>query len=273
MKKASASTSPSLFDGRGRRVPFAGMRVFNAVSKRYYALVQPEIDFGAILGRSGVPGVAAHAFEAACSSLKRKAEEEEAALAGLFGGVHVPFLCPKASGSQDLGEEFETVALEAVKASFKRAYPRLHFRATTYGDERLAGKLSLAEGSRCERFEAARRRGPVAGWYFPEALLEYDVASQIKQTQGLPLADSLVLSGGFDAAAALTGSPGLLVNPDSYPPVLCLSAFRHQDPRLVLCFKAYGQSLEFWCMSQMLTPALTQVSEQWSGGLTLFTAL
>jgi len=89
----------------------------------------------------------------------------------------------------------------------------------------------------------------------------------------LPLADSLVLSGGFEAAAALAGSPDLLMNQEAYPPVLCLSAFQHADKRLMLCFKAYGQSLEFWCMSQMLTPTTYQVSEQWSGGLTLLRAL
>ena len=85
--------------------------------------------------------------------------------------------------------------------------------------------------------------------------------------QTLPLYENLVLSGGLDTAAALVGSPDLLVNKDDYPPVLCLSALKHSDERLMLCFKAYGQHLEFWCMSQMLSPGQTQVSEQWSGGL------
>ena len=80
----------------------------------------------------------------------------------------------------------------------------------------------------------------------------------------------MVLSGGTDTAAALVGSPSLLLNEDDYPPVLCLSALKHSDEKLMLCFKAYGHHLEFWCMSQMLTPKLTQVSEQWSGGLSLF---
>ena len=74
----------------------------------------------------------------------------------------------------------------------------------------------------------------------------------------------------IDTAAALIGTPGLLINKDTYPPILCLSALKHKDNKLMLCFKAYGHHLEFWCMSQMLTPGIVQVSEQWSGGLTLF---
>ena len=81
---------------------------------------------------------------------------------------------------------------------------------------------------------------------------------------------SVCLSGGLDVVAAMVGSPGLLVNEEQYPPILCLSAYRHVDPRLVLILKAYGPHLEFWCMTQMLTKTVTQVSEQWAGGLTIF---
>ena len=76
-----------------------------------------------------------------------------------------------------------------------------------------------------------------------------------------------------DISAALVGSPDLLMNTEIYPPVLCLSAFEHTDKRLMLCFKAYGLSLEFWLLSQMLMPGIMQVSEQWAGGLTLFTVI
>jgi hypothetical protein len=44
----------------------------------------------------------------------------------------------------------------------------------------------------------------------------------------------------------------------------------HDDPRLVLLLKSYGPHLEFWCMTQMLTKDVTQVSEQWSGGISIF---
>ena len=52
-----------------------------------------------------------------------------------------------------------------------------------------------------------------------------------------------------------------------------MSAFVHSDERLILVLKSYGPHMEFWCMTQMLSKHTTQVSEQWSGGLTLFDEL
>ena len=49
-----------------------------------------------------------------------------------------------------------------------------------------------------------------------------------------------------------------------------MSSFVHSDERLVLLLKAYGPHMEFWCMTQMLSKNTTQVSEQWAGGLTIF---
>ena len=264
----------TVFDGQGRRVPFKGMRVFSEVSLWYYKLKQPQDSFEDILSRSrkhaGVdPAVTAESFESVCVALKRKVADEPS-LNGLFKGVHVPFICSQASGETDLGTELEKTTLPSVATSFKAAFPDLQFKATLQGSSKLSGELSVAEGSRYERFLESYKKGAIAGWYFPQALQEYDIASQRAQMGSLPLPDHLVLSGGVDTGAALVGSPSLLVNEENYPPVLCLSALKHADERLMLCLKAYGHHLEFWCMSQMLTPELTQVSEQWSGGLTLF---
>jgi len=264
----------TVFDGQGRRIPFEGMRVFNEVSLWYYKIKQPQDSFEDILSRSrehaGVdPSITTESFESVCMELKKKVADEPS-LNGLFKGVYVPFICPQSSGESDLGMELEKITLPSVASSFKAAFPDLHFKATLQGSSKLAGELSVASGSRYKQFLESHRKGAVAGWYFPQALQEYDIASQRTQMDSLPFPNDLVLSGGADTAAALIGSPNLLVNEDEYPPVLCLSALKHADERLILCFKAYGHHLEFWCMSQMLTPELTQVSEQWSGGLTLF---
>ena len=80
----------------------------------------------------------------------------------------------------------------------------------------------------------------------------------------------MCLSGGMDIGAAVVGSPELLINKDHYSPILCMSSFVHSDERLVLLLKAYGPHMEFWCMTQMLSKHTTQVSEQWAGGLTIF---
>lgn len=84
---------------------------------------------------------------------------------------------------------------------------------------------------------------------------------------------NLCLSGGIDILAALIGSPELLINENFYAPILCLSAYVHSDQRLALLMKSYGPHMEFWCMSQMLTPKLKQVSEQWAGGITIYKIL
>jgi hypothetical protein len=237
-------------------------------------LKSPKFSFEGILINSqqyaGVDSnISAKSFELVCLELKKKVQAEPS-LNNLFNGIHVPFICPQASMISDLGTELEKITLPSVASSFKAEFPELHFKTTVQGSSKLSGELSIATDSRYEVFHEAHNKGAVAGWYFPQALQEYDIASQRAQMGSLPFSEGLVLSGATDTAAALVGSPGLLINKDDYPPVLCLSALKHVDERLMLCFKAYGQHLEFWCMSQMLTPELTQVSEQWSGGLTLF---
>jgi len=264
----------SLFNNQGQRIPFENMRVFNEVSLSYYKLKSPKFSFEGILTNSqqyaGVDSkISVKSFELVCLELKKKVQAEPS-LNNLFNGIHVPFICPQASMISDLGTELEETTLPSVASSFKAEFPDLHCKATLQGSSKLSGELSVAAGSRYEGFLEAHNKGAVAGWYFPQALQEYDIASQRTQMNSLPLPDDLVLSGGVDTAAALVGAPGLLINEDDYPPVLCLSALEHADERLMLCFKAYGHHLEFWCMSQMLTPEVTQVSEQWSGGLTLF---
>jgi hypothetical protein len=134
----------------------------------------------------------------------------------------------------------------------------------------------VAPGSRYEKFEQARTHGFTAGIYFPNCLAEYDIASQRKQMETLPETAgnaTIVLSGPADVAAGLVGSPDLLWNEDSYPHHLCLSAIQEAGDQLVYTFEAYGQNLRFRYRSNMLTPTVTQVSEQWAGGLTVFVSI
>jgi hypothetical protein len=274
---ASLQNNNDLFDLKGRRIPFKGMRVFNEVSLSYYKINTLSFDFEKILFNSKSfanvdLNISLETFKSTCLDLKTKVKNE-VLLKNLFNGVHVPFIIPKASSENDLGKELEKITLPSVASSFKASYPKLHCKATLQGSSKLAGELNIDIHSRYEAFMSAHKSGSIAGWYFPQALQEYDIESQRTQMKTLPLHENLVLSGGLDAGAALVGSPGLLVNENDYPPVLCLSALKHVDDRLMLCFKAYGQHLEFWCMSQMLSPGQTQVSEQWSGGLTIFSAI
>ncbi len=115
----------------------------------------------------------------------------------------------------------------------------------------------------------------IVGYYFPTALQEFDIDSQRKRVMDLPKLDKLglCLSGPFEIIYSLICYPKLLFDKQNYSPILCASSLEHKDPRMVMLLKSYGPHLEFWLMSQMLTPEKTQVSEQWSGGITIYTCL
>ena len=276
--KNSVQSTKNLFDKKGRRIPFDGMRVFNESPKWYYDIIEPQNNFEDILNRNQEHAkvdstISVEIFKSVCIKLKEKVINDPQ-LERLFNGVHVPFICPKSEKGYDVGQELEKISIPSVASSFKASFPDLHFKATLQGSStKLSGELSVAESSRYEKLIESHESKTIAGWYFPQALQEYDIDSQRKQMHSLPFPNNLVLSGGVDTSAALIGSPGLLINKEFYSPVLCLSGLQHNDKKLMLCYKAYGHHLEFWCMSQMLTPQITQVSEQWSGGLTLFSEI
>jgi hypothetical protein len=140
------------------------------------------------------------------------------------------------------------------------------------GDSELAGRVGLDPRSRYQEFVDASEQEAVVVIYFPKALQGFDLASQRRQMQSLQDAAgmSICLSGGVDICAALTGIPDLLFSQDSYTTIPTMAAYAHSGERLVLLLKAYGPHMEFWCLTQMLAPGVTQVSEQWAGGLTVY---
>ncbi len=269
----------SYFNESGRCIPGEGMRVFGSTPSHYYTLVQPELDYAQILRNAVAAGssfgnLRAEDFKSASGELLRVVNADSN-YAGLLKGVHVPFVIPQEGSVADLGDHLEQVLLPRLKASFNSAFPESHFKAVLQSDSKLADHVTVAADSRHQALINAAQRGPVVGLYFPQAFQEFDVDSQRRQMHALPPLQGAqtCLSGGMDVCAALTGVPGLLINEQAYSPILCLSAYQHADPRMVLLLKSYGPHLEFWCMTQMLTKTLTQVSEQWAGGLTVFAEL
>lgn len=269
------------FNQLGRRVPTNDMRVFGREPSQYYKLHQPDLDFEKILDRSKLHGTVSSNITNG-SEFRAKAESLLAKIrvdlnyAKLTNGVHVPFIVHRTSEDHDLGTDLEQVLLQQVKGAFTERYPEAHFKAILQGHTELKCNISLHQDSRYDRFLSARRTGPVVGWYFPQALQEFDIASQRAQMATLPqleAASGVCLSGAVDIFASLVGTPELLISEEFYSPILCLSAYVHKDPRLALFLKAYGPHMEFWCMTQMLSPAVTQVSEQWAGGITVYDAL
>ncbi len=262
------------FNADGRRIPSKNSRVFGEVPKKYYQLNQPALNYAQILKNSirfgGVDeGIEANQFKIACEKLKEEITKNKD-FSNLFNAVHIPFICKRVESLDDLGKDLETVELPGLQRSFNEKFPDSHFKAILQSNSELPGSISLDSRSRYASFLEKCQKNTVYGWYFPQALQEFDVESQREQMVSLPIVDDICLSGGVDISAALIGSPEVLISEYFYSPILCMSAYVHSDPRLILVLKSYGPHMEFWCMTQMLTKNITQVSEQWAGGITFY---
>ena len=253
------------------------MRVFSEKPNYYYKIEKPKIDYPTILERSKKFNGLRQDFS--LNEFKEKAQgllediKEDQNYENLLKGVHVPFVFEHISKEQDVGRVLEDVLLPNLKNSFLDKYPENHFKAILQSDSKLPEQIKLDSTSNYRNLINASKLGPVVGWYFPQAFQEYDVKSQRSQLRYLesPKNTEICLSGGMDIISSLIGCPELLISENHYSPILCMSAYVHSDPRLVLLLKAYGPHLEFWCMTQMLTKETTQVSEQWAGGISIFT--
>jgi len=253
------------------------MRLFGKNPSSYYRLNQPKFDYEQILDRCKRYGVApanmiVADFRSRAEALLEKLSVSSA-YQNLLKGVHIPFVFQRSTSSEsDLGSNLENTLLSNLQDSFKAYYPEAHFKAVLQSNSELSGNITIDPASRYQRFIDASYSAAIVGWYFPQATQEYDVKSQREQMVSLPELGgaNICLSGGMDVCAALVGTPSLLISNEFYTPILCLSAYVHADPRLILLLKAYGPHMEFWCMTQMLSREIVQVSEQWSGGITAF---
>ena len=266
----------SYFDAIGRCIPAEGARVFGKSPSQYYAIDAPETPLAAVLARAQTAGLVhteltLSEFTDRVSDLK-SAVQADPNYANLLQGVCVPFVYQQLEPIDDLGRHLEGHMLPKLRQSFTSQFPESHFKAVLQGNTTLEGQISPAKNVGYEQFIETSRGQALVGLYYPQALQEFDLRSQRDQFRALPplLGANSCLSGGLDICAALIGQPDLLISEKYYAPILCLSAYEHRDPRLTLMLKAYGPHLEFWCMSQMLTPTTTQVSEQWSGGVTIY---
>jgi len=277
------NTSEVLFDTRGRCNPSKSSRVFERMSifnenlsnDYYYKINFKQPDFRKIFSRYIDIGIAAtnlpsiEKFQSNAEFLLKEIESS-IKLNGVLNGPHIPFIIPSYQVKRDIGDDIESNILPMLSKSFHKYDSKAHFKSVFQGHSHLNEKIQFVENSGQDRLLANLSKQPVVGWFFPQAFQEYDYASQIERFKELSLPKNICLSGVHDIAASLIGSPNLLISEEFYSPILCSSGLKHEDERLVLMFKSYGPHLEFWCLSQMLTPAKTQVSEQWTGGLTIF---
>jgi len=271
---SSELSSISFFNERGRRVRTKPYRVFDEQDLDYYYIQNKEVNLTETLRNFHSVGIgeciSLQEFRTSLEELKDRFHRIPA-LTNLFKGVHVPFIVPKVSDAgEDLGYTAVERLLPKLEASFKRHYPQAHFKAIMQGGTTLTGNLRLDEGSRYKKILNDAVNSDLIGWYFPQALQQFDIESQVKQIEELPLETGLCLSGPMEVLTANIGKPGLLINDEGYSPILTMPALQHIDESLVLALKSYGPHLEFWCLSNELTPGVKQVSEQWAGGITVF---
>ncbi len=267
-------SSISFFNERGRRALTKPFRVFDTEDLDYYYIQNKEVELAEILKNFHDVGIgksiSLEKFQSSLESLKNKFQRIDS-LKNLFNGVHVPFIVPRRN---DAGADLNYIAVERLlphlESSFKRQYPEAHFKAIMQGGSTISENLRVDDRSRYGSLLNAAIYSDLIGWYFPQALQQFDIESQVRQIEELPHESGLCLSGPMEVLSANIGKPDLLINKEGYAPILTMPAVKHVDDFLTLALKSYGPHLEFWCLSNELTPGVKQVSEQWSGGISIF---
>ena len=256
-----------LFDAHGRLVPVAGELVYSPVDRRYFSLAQPAFTLPGVLAAAakhlGIPDIerliSATEFERCCEAARQKILDDPN-LAGLFRGVHVPFVLLPGTSRTDIGEELDTVLLPAVGKAYLEKLPGFEFKNYLHGQ--LSKAAPVVPGVRYERIVKRHASEVVVGWYFPGALAGYAIPDQRRLIARLP--EAVSLSGPLEVAMAFIGVPDILMKLDNYPNLLALSAVQPHDPRMFHFFEAYG-----WNLSYNQRSMVGAVSEYFSGGLTV----
>ena len=276
------SSTNDLFDNFGRVIPLNGEMAFSQISHRFYQIFSKSRELSGqikVYSQEGwLPSLEHEDF--IIDKLNMLLGDIAASpLEGLLKGTKFPFFLPPDQGlDQDIGTAASRILLPQVKHSFEKKHSPFHFQASLQGQINLElGIKSVNNGGHdlLQSFLSDDKR--LVGWIFPEALIGYSLDSQLKAYQrleGHKTSFNAALGGIHDVSSALIATPDMLINPDTYPPVLCLGGIEHADPRYFFNFKAHGKHLEFWGMPRALTKGgVEQVSEQWSGVISIFNQL
>ena len=259
-----------LFDKNGWRLPHGVYETFSENPKWFFKLGDNLFDdITAIERINKYLGIHKKNTIEALSEVDNKINSNFL-IRGINNGLKVPFAIKKTK-FDDIGNYFEEILLEKVSRSFTDSNKESHFKAVIQDKTDLKEKLFPTKNSGYDDFINKLSKSDICGYYFPQVLQEYSVEAQIIQMKDLNNITNICLSGPIEVSSSFIGNPNLLINRKYYSPVLCLSGVSHIDERLISCFKSYGRHLEFWCLSQMLSKDKKQVSEQWSGGLSIYT--
>lgn len=281
MSPADAKNENLLFDSSGWLVPQSGYRVFSSKPSSYYKF--PESNSNSLDRISSLYtwGKVSSPIDVS-TPLTQLYERilEDSVLGGICNGIAYPFYLPGHDfEALSLGDAVSDVIFPRLKMEFEGLFPGSHFDVKSQGEVAIKDCISPYPGSGQDELMSCLERGEgIFGWTFPGALMGYSIRSQRAafdelNTKSRLARSHLALTGPIDMGAALLSSPSMLIDPNHYSPVICLSGVQHQDARYCLTFKAYGPHLEFWIMPNQLMPGVEQVSEQWTGAITFFSTI
>ena len=195
--------------------------------------------------------------------------QQDSTLSPVLYGPYIPF-CIHQNPSTDVGAILESELLPLLNTSFHHRHQDSHFKVVIQDKQLLSGRLMSAHDSGYERFLSTLNSSNLVGFYFPYVFPEFSISSQREAFKSITTSLNSCLSGPLEIVSASITYPSLLINTVHYSPILCMSGVRHVDDRLEAVLKSYGPHLEFWILSNVLTPGVEQVSEQWYGGLTIY---
>ena len=268
-----------LFNELGRNIPSVNCRVFLTEPKNFYKIDAFDTNYSkqhklALENNFLSEKIDVIEAEENLTEIKNLIINDHM-YKNLFKATAIPFCMSVPDFRKDIGTILEDDWLPLLKKEYEKQVPGTYFKATLQGNTELKNSLSISENSGYDIFLNKCTDSTVLGYFFPTAFQEFDIESQRRRISELPKISnlSISLSGPFEMIYSLISYPQLLFSKNNYSPILCASALKHIDPRMVMLFKSYGQHLEFWLMTQMLTPIKTQVSEQWSGGITIFKSI
>jgi len=248
------------FDENGRCIAEGIEAEAHVGTRRYFSIVQPEVDYKKIYHRLKQhlnlgDSISMEAFEKRSENILKKLSASPECK-NIVNGVHVPFILG-ANVISDIGEAFQDIWLPAVADSFQGFFSNRTF--TNHCNHTLTGKMRVSSGSRYEQLLDAMQAKAVVGYYFP-CLTEFSLPAAVEYVQRLP--EHFILAGPFDIAAALIGSPDLLLRKDGYPPLLWLSGVLGSNKDVAYHFEAYGYNLTFNSRYHA-----GKVAESWASGL------
>ena len=249
-----------LFDSKGRCIPADLSAPVSVVTRHYFKIKQPEVNptdiYNRISKNLGKPeNLTAADFSLRLEKILRELQADPSTR-NIVNGVKVPFFIPKRPAG-DMGAQLEATYLPAVSGAYADVFPEYSFK-NNFKDT-LKNRFSVAPESRHNELVSKISNEDVVGYYFP-CLLEYSIPAMREIMAKLP--NKFLLAGGFDTVAAMVGSPSLLFNKTSYPPLLWFAALEAEKSEIGYFFEAYGYNLTF-----NRKPHFGSAAEYWAAGL------